>query len=359
MARRSDYYFDKEKRLWRKQVTIDGKRKVFSAKTKQDVMLKILAYQKEKATLPTIENVADNWREEHWKQVREGSLRSYNAPLKRIVERFGPRPIDTVTPRELQQFINDLSRIYAQKTVQQHKIILNMLYKYAQVDMDLDIDNQASKISVPSGLRKYTRGALSEEQKSIISNPDNSSDFILPFLIYWTGTRCGEALALQFQDIDFEKRTISINKQITHRGNKPYISPPKTQNAYRVIPLLSPLEKRLKSMNLRPTDYLTTQNELPLTKSALAKRWLKWCSTHDLLDPDGKPSVDRHTIRHQYATILYEAGIEAKSAQLLLGHSDIRTTMDIYTHISQEQFRKDFALLEQYTLDTHHTSEST
>lgn len=353
MARRTDFYFDKEKRLWRKQVTIDGKRKIFSAKTKQDVLLKILEYKKEQTMLPALQTVSDAWTEEHWKQVRDGTLRSYNAPLRRINEKFGSRPIDTITAKELQQFINELGRIYSQKSVQQHKIILNMLYKYAQVDMDLDIENQAQKITVPSGLKRSARQALTKKQKAVISSPDNSYNFILPFLIYWTGARCGEALALQMKDIDFEKKTVSINKQITHIGNTPVISPPKTQNAYRTVPLLPILETRLKSSKMGPDDYITTCCSEPLTKSALSKRWAKWCREHELTDPEGKPAVDRHTIRHQYATVLYEAGIEAKSAQLLLGHSDIRTTMDIYTHISQEQYRKDFELLVKYTQNTH------
>lgn len=346
-------YFDNKKRLWREQITIDGKRKVFSGKRKQDVMIKILEYKREANTLPTLEKVADAWQEEHWKQVREGSLRSYTAPLRRIVERFGSKPINDIAPKEMQQYINELSKVYAQKTVQQHKILLNMLFNYAEVDMGLDVKNRVPLITIPSGTKKTQRGALSAEQKSVISSADNSYDFILPFLIYWTGARCGEALALQAQDIDFDNHTISITKQVTHRGNRPIISPPKTDNAYRVVPLLSTLEKRLKRANLKPTDYIVSMCDTPLTKSALDKRWKKWCAEHGLTDPEGKPTVDRHTIRHQYATILYEAGIEAKSAQLLLGHSDIRTTMDIYTHISQEQYRKDFSALERYILDTH------
>ena len=62
-------YFDNKKRLWREQITIDGKRKVFSGKRKQDVMMKILEYKREANTLPTLEKVADAWQEEHWKNL--------------------------------------------------------------------------------------------------------------------------------------------------------------------------------------------------------------------------------------------------------------------------------------------------
>ena len=96
-------YKDK-KGLYRESVMIDGKRKVFSGKRKQDVMIKILEYKREANTLPTLEKVADAWQEEHWKQVREGSLRSYTAPLRRIVERFGSKPINDIAPKEMQQY---------------------------------------------------------------------------------------------------------------------------------------------------------------------------------------------------------------------------------------------------------------
>jgi integrase len=346
-------YYDNKKSLWKEQITIDGKRKVFSAKKKADVKMKILEYKAKAKQLPTLEEVADAWQEEHWLQVRQGSLRGYNAPLRRIVERFGDRPIDTIAPKEIQRFINELGKTYAQKTIQQHKIILNMIYNFAIVEMGLDVDNRMSQISLPSGCRKQTRGALSEEQKAIVSSVKNSHSFILPFLIYWTGCRLGEALALQLKDVDFKNRTISITKQVTHIGNQPTISSPKTENSYRIVPLLPTLESRLKQAKLKPTDYIVSMGDTPLTKSALARRWVKWCTENDLVDAYGRPIIDRHTIRHQYATTLYEAGIEAKSAQALLGHSDIRTTLNIYTHVSQGQFMKDFSLLEKYTRETY------
>lgn len=59
-------------------------------------------------------------------------------------------------------------------------------------------------------------------------------------------------------------------------------------------------------------------------------------------------SIDRHTIRHEYASILYEAGIDVKEAQQLLGHAQISTTMDIYTHISESKMKQDFMILANY-----------
>ena len=347
-SRRADFYYDKAKKLWRKQVTIKGIRKVFSGKTKQDVMLKLVEYQNGVTSCPFFRDVADEWEEQHWTEIRQGSWRSYNAPLRRIVERFGASRMDSITPKHVQTFLNQLGKDYSAKTVSQHKNIISMIYRFAIVEKDLDLTNPAEHVTVPAGLRKTTRTALTPEQKRIIADPENSRSFVLPFLIYWTGCRCGEALALQLQDVDFKEKTIAITKSVAHNGNQPTIGAPKTKNAYRFIPLLPPLEKRLREAKMKPTDYICTGEETTLTKSALDKRWKKWCAEHGLTDPAGKPAVDRHTIRHQYATTLYEAGIEAKSAQHLLGHADIKTTMEIYTHISRNQFQKDAEKLAAY-----------
>lgn len=78
--RRTDFTYDAKKKLWRKQLTINGVRKVFSGKSKQDVMLKLIAYQKEVTQLPTFREVADKWEEDHWQSLRQGSERSYSAP---------------------------------------------------------------------------------------------------------------------------------------------------------------------------------------------------------------------------------------------------------------------------------------
>lgn len=335
--RRSDFYRDEKKGLWRKQVTIGGKRKVFSAKTKKEVLLKIMQYQQE-TSHPSLNSIADQWEEEHWQNLRQGSLRSYNAPLRRIREKFGGCEIDKISPRDVQNYLSLLGQTYSAKSVSQHKSILNMIYNYAIVNLGMDIQNPTTLAKLPTGLRKTTRSSLSLEERKIVADPDQS--FLLPLLIYYTGTRCGEALAIQFKDVDFKDNTIAITKAIHHEGNRPVVGDLKTVNSYRVIPLLSPLKKALLRRDYSADDYLVS-GESPLTKSALSKRWKKWQKETGL-------SIDRHTIRHCYASILYEAGIEPKSAQMLLGHADIRTTMNIYTHLSDEQRERDFEKLEKF-----------
>lgn len=145
---------------------------------------------------------------------------------------------------------------------------------------------------------------------------------------------------MQWKDIDWKNNTITISKAIRHRGNAPEICPPKTENSVRQIPLLKPLKDRLRHFKVFPDDYVIG-GKSPLTKSALDKRWKKWCKDKNI-------RIDRHQIRHQYATILFESGVDAKTAQELLGHAKIATTMDIYTHLSDKQKNKARIQLESY-----------
>lgn len=330
----------KDKRgLWRETLYIDGKRKVFSGKTKKDVALKMAYFDiKHKETI-TFQYVAEAWQEENWERLRFGSYRTYSPCLQRAIEKFGQMDLERIKPLMIKSWLQELGDRYAFKTVQNHKTVISQIFDYAIVNLGYDIPNPCDRVKLPSNLKKGTRKALStDEVHAILST--TKDDFQLGFVILFTGARCGEALALKMSDVDFKKKIISIHSQVSHHGNQPTISPPKTVNSIRNVPLLPELEKRLKELKLKKDDYIVS-GDAPLTKSALDKRWKKFCKEKSI-------DIDRHSIRHHYATVLYNAGIDAKSAQLLLGHAQISTTMDIYTHISDEKKAEDYIKLANY-----------
>lgn len=91
--------------LYQKQVTINGKRKVFSSKSKQQLMLKIAQYTEETTKAPLFHVVAEEWKEEHWHKIEMGSWRAYSSDYDRIVEQFGQRRVDEITPADVQAFL--------------------------------------------------------------------------------------------------------------------------------------------------------------------------------------------------------------------------------------------------------------
>lgn len=321
-------YKDK-KGLWTQQITINGKRKVFRSKDKKELLLKIATYQDDvKHHTPKFRTVADAWEEQKRERISVGTWRSYAAPLKDVVEEFGDTEIGKITARDVQRYLNSLSMSYKSTTTR--KQMISQVFNYAIVDLNIDISNPCDRVTVDTRLPKGHRNALTQEEIQAIKDTDKDS-FILAPVIFYTGARVGEAMALQFQDIDFDKKIIHITKSIDHQGNRPVISTTKTSAGVRDVPLLPQLEALLPKKR-KKTDYVVSGAE-PLTKSALAKRWKKWCKEHEV-------SFDRHSIRHTYATMLYESGIDVKAAQRLLGHANFQTTMDVYTHLSDEHLKQ-------------------
>lgn len=331
-------YRDK-KGIYRETVYINGKRKVFSGKTKKDALLKMALFNIQQKDSLSFETVAEMWKEDNWEKLKFGSYRTYKPCLDRAVLKFGKTAIDKIKPVEVQTWLRDLGQQYAHKTVANHKSIVSQVCDYAIVNLGVDMWNPCDRVKLPSGLKKGTRNALShEERQAILSTTKN--ELQLAFLILFTGCRLGEALALQMKDVDMKKNEIHISKSVAFHGNQPVIQSTKTENGIRTVPLLPPLKERLQELKL-PTEAFIVSGEKPMTKSALYRRWEKFCKDKGI-------SIDRHSIRHQYATTLYEAGIEPKSAQELLGHAQISTTMDIYTHISEEKKLKDYVKLATY-----------
>jgi len=304
-------------------VTVDGKRKTFYGETIKEVNRKIFLYKEESNKGVLFKTVAQEWKARHMDSLSYGSQRAYTKPFSRIVERFGDRYINSITYKDVTQFFSSLGLSF--KSTSTHKTVLNQIFNYAIVEKSMDISNPCDRIKIDGHLPKSSREVATKEQERAILETTKDELLIAP-IIFYTGLRCGEVLALTFGDVDYVNKTINVNKAVTHHGNTPVISKPKTPNAVRTVPLLVQLEALIGTGD--PTHYIVS-GEKPLTKSALDKRWKKWEKDHNV-------KIDRHSIRHTYATKLYEAGVGIKSAQALLGHADVQTTLNIYTHLNQE-----------------------
>ena len=303
-------------------VTVNGKRKTFYGTSIKEVNRKIYLYKEDISNGTPFKTVAWEWREQHMERLSYGSQRAYTAPFLRLVDCFGDTPIEKITLQSVQQFFATLGLSY--KSASLHKTVLNQIFNYAILILNMVISTPCDRIKLDTRLPKSHRDAATPEQEQAIldTKPD---EFLLAPLIYYTGLRCGEALALRYCDVDTVKNVITVKQAVVHHGNRPVISPPKTPNAIRTVPLLPQLKELIGQGN--PTHYIIG-GEKPLTQSALAKRWKRWEKEHGV-------EIDRHSIRHTYATKLYEAGVGIKSAQSLLGHADAQTTLNIYTHLNQ------------------------
>lgn len=173
----------------------------------------------------------------------------------------------------------------------------------------------------------------------------NFKAYTLFSLLAYSGMRKGEALALIWEDIDFKKNEIRINKALARgKNNVLYIKPTKTGTSRTIkmdtatMSILKEWKKKQKKdylvlgYNTTKSKQLVFSNEkndfLQPTKTC---KWLE-----HVLEKYKLPKITTHGFRHTHCSILFEAGASIKEVQDRLGHSDVKTTMDVYAHVSEK-----------------------
>lgn len=355
--------FKRKDGRWQHCLNIDGKRVAVSAKTQKECMSKVRALMEKKTSGWTFREIADEFEEVRFSELAEGSLVPYRPALRSAVDHFGDYLLEDITPKDITLYLNSLSTRYASKTVSNYRSMISQVYLYAINRKGIDVHNPCANVPTPTSLVKpKERSPLTSDQRKEIDNT-KPNEFPLAIIIVNTGARLGEACALQWKDIDWKNGIIHITKSLHWRGNVPYIGRLKTKNGLRDVPLLSPLRDFLKQLSHKDKDDYIVSGAEPLTASQRDRRWIAFCQAHGLAHSEervwhthGVPhkhltwicDIDRHQIRHDYATSLFRAGVPVKSVQHLLGHSDYTTTMNIYVHWEKQSLEDARSRMEKY-----------
>ena len=160
-------------------------------------------------------------------------------------------------------------------------------------------------------------------------------------VLYFTGMRLGEVLALNWNDIDFSRNTITVSKSVYFNKGVSYISPPKTKASIRQIVINSKLMNELEVWQHKQyellkqfsnddcTDLQLFQNSpVPITKDSIEKYY------HDLLKRNSNPKKIRiHDLRHSHASLLINQDEDYLVVKERLGHASITSTIDTYSHL--------------------------
>lgn len=316
--------------------------------------------KKKPSDVPRFSQIALSWMTNHFETIEYNTKKSYKPAYTRALDRFGDMPIDEIKPSDINSFIGQFARKgFYQKTVRTQLLVLSMIFRWAVVDGVLD-QNPAEYVSISKNLPKHKRDLPPDEYLDLVKENTHLPFGMLAFSLLYTGCRIGELLALQYRDIDRTEKIIHITKSIYHEGNKPVIKKPKSEAGTRDIILLDLLAEKIPEGD--PEAYIFPDDSGDvMSHSYFRHGWNAYCKAlgiydeYEYTDKYGhrhtkvSPLMTPHQLRHGFATLLYEAQIDEKVAQSLLGHSSISVTKDIYTHVRKIHQKKSADLLNAYT----------
>lgn len=287
--------------------------------------------------------------------VRPNTVRNYSERYERNIKGvIGNKLLTDVKPIHCQKIFSDMAdEGYKTTTIYQTRIALYNLFEFAR-ENDVLIANPCKK-SLKSDMGKPSdkKEALTiDAQKKFLEavvgySYENQYRFVLQ-----TGLRTGELIGLKWSDIDFENRTMKIERTMEYRYKvgEWRVGPPKSKSGYRTIPLtdeaiciLENQRSKNKSLKLVPMEWkdivFLCRKGTPVKNSTYDTGLFKYC------DRVGIPRFSMHVLRHTFATRCIEGGMKPKTLQKILGHSNIGITMNLYVHITEDEKHREIDLV--------------
>lgn len=334
-----------------KSISKDGKRiygsvygKTFDeAKLKQEEFIQkcSVSTHKNSKVVFTLKDISVEWKDSINQSVKESTYIKYETILRKHILSHDISTIKLInlTTKEIHDFSEQLCRDgLSAKTVNDILVVLGLVLKYAE-----DI----YKISKPKikfiKVQKRELRVLSNQEQTILERflLQETNSYKLGILIaLYTGIRVGELCALQWEDVQLDRITINKTVQRLKYGEKTVlcVTAPKTNSSIRDIPIPQFLNKYLESFRGKGS---VVKN---LRGNSVEPRLMQM-TFEKYIDKCGLAKTNFHALRHTFATRCVESGFDIKSLSDILGHSDVKTTLNRYVHSTMNQKKKNMDLL--------------
>ena len=318
----------------------------------------------------TTSYTVDQWFEEWFKtykstQLKKSSLIPVQSKYHNIFgSKFGNKDIKKVLNIDIQDCINQYIKTNKLlDTLESALKNLSECFSYAKANKIIK-ENPCDTVIIPRNQN------VPKNQELLYLTRDEEIDFLDALTGNWyyemfytlmnTGMRVSELCGLKWKDINFKKKYINIERQLIcqyYKGKKLYYDTPKTQSGYRKIPFVNDMDKILKQQYRKVLErksflgdkwrcnkdefsdliFYSTMGS-PLTKDTIERAATAVVNkiNKDRIEYDRFKKVHPHMFRHSFAIKCYENNIDIKTTQTILGHSNFATTMNIYTHLSDE-----------------------
>lgn len=302
----------------------------------------------------------DIWLQQHKVNLKKSTIKQYKVNINRIKPALGKYRINALTPAVLQEYINSLvSKGFSHNTIIStrnilHKSLMDAVHPFGYLPSNpadyLKIPLKRAMPNAPTNPHIYVPP---EQFEKILSLYPPEHFMHLPFILgYRCGLRRGEVLGLKWSDIDFENRTLTVNRQMQKGSGGDYETTPKYDEVRTIkldnktIEALKFAEKEQKKNRLSygefyiDSDYVCVKKYGKHINNLTIDYRIKQVREQLKID-----NFDFHSLRHSHTTILIEQGADLKDIQLRLGHKNINTTLQIYAHVTNKMSDKTIDIL--------------
>ena len=292
------------------------------------------------------------WLLEKKDYIKESTYANYsNNIFNHIIPKLGNYYLNELNHKVIQDFLLELSKNgrkdnnggLAEKTIKDITIIVKGSIKkginedkikHIELTFNYPKDNKENKLYV------LTKREQNKITNYVLENI-NSRNIGLLISLY-SGIRIGELCALRWEDVDFKKNCLTINKTIQRvyikdknkNISKVIITTPKTKNANREIPINKDFLEILKKVKTDKKSYILTGNEKYIEPRTYRKYFNK------ILDELKIKHFNFHSLRHTFATNCISLGVDYKTVSELLGHANVNITLNLYVHPRYSQKKK-------------------
>lgn len=328
----------------------DGKRKVFYGKTKTEVREKLneAIYAQQKGMLSTGPNISiqeflENWLDNiHKPTIRLSTYQNYRKLLDNyLLPGLGKLKLQKLTPQQVQAFYSKkINEGLSPKTVNNIHGVLHKALDNA-VKWNILPRNVCDAVTPPRIPRQELNFLTAQQAQVLLKEVKAHRLEALLTLAITTGMRRGELLALRWQDINFEDGNLQVKRAVSYLKEYGYVeSEPKTSRSRRTIMLPAFVIDILIQHRERQEEQKKVAGKAWIDKGLVfTNAWGDYYSPSTMLkvfkrflESIGLPDMRFHDLRHSAATILLAMKVHPKIVQEILGHSQITTTMDIYSH---------------------------
>lgn len=298
---------------------------------------------------------ADIWLKTFKSNIANNTYARYEGIITHQIKPYlGHIPINKIRLNIIQSMINELKEDMAPATIKKIKDVTHQMFQQAVTSQYIPF-NPCEGVDIPKLKQKNRESIPKSHVKKIeqFCRQYSNGAFIMSLL--YTGMRRGEILALNVEDIDMKEGVIKVNKAVEFIQNEPKIKTPKTPRSIRTIPILNPLIPYLKAqiegkkkgdvVFRNNKDAMYTKADVQMLSRNFNKEYNKYLQeTGD----NEEVHFTMHQFRHTFCTMLYNAGVDVKMAQDILGHNSVNVTLDIYTHLNQESKKYNTEKINKY-----------